>query len=93
MAGAAAFQLEAADDDRGRASRLAHHQARARGDVVRDGKHSCVQRLARVVWRATEVDRGRQAGHAKRDVDDAQPPRPPERVRDDDSHDYPGELP
>src|SRR5205814_6083252 len=76
----------------GDAVRLAHDQLRRGGDLVRDGDGRDLELDAEMVDRAPVVHHGQHAGYANGDVGLADPPGPPEGVRDDEGGGVPGEL-
>src|SRR6266508_6137793 len=74
----------AADEGGWAAGGLAEGELRRGGDLVGHGPDRRAHRAPVMVGGASKVLQGADAGHADRDVDDAQAPWPSERVRDHD---------
>ncbi len=66
--------------------RLSHHEARRGCEVVGDREHGRMHFPSGVVRRSAQVDQRGEPRNTQRHVDDAQAPRPPEGIRDDDAN-------
>ena len=85
-----AGEVEAADDGSGDCVCLAHHKIGCGCDLVDDGDLGHVHRAIVRVGASAQIEDGREARDADRNVDEASSPRPTERVGDHDGDRRPG---